>query len=361
VADYASILVVRLSSLGDVLFALPAVQALLASGKAERVSWLVEDRAEALVRNLPGLHEVVVFPRRNRARWPAHAAALRARRDDVVLDLQGNLKSRLQLMLMQAPRKIGFDAPLAKEGAQRALTERFLPPANVKHRIAANLTILSQLGINVPLPATRPTVMLGHRPSGTRAAGARPRIVLHPGTSAFGQLKRWAPENFSSLGDRLVQSMDAEVFVSGGPREHELVHTVIAGMKSPARVLESAGLDDLADALRATDLLVAADSLPLHLANALGTPVLGLYGPKAPAVTGPYFNHSAVVRSGVACSPCTLRRCSDRICMTRLTVDAVVTAAAELIENEQTATTGGGTPDTLLEPPPPAPFGSPES
>jgi ADP-heptose:LPS heptosyltransferase len=359
VADYASILVVRLSSLGDVLFALPAVQALLASGKAERVSWLVEDRAEALVRNLPGLHEIVVFPRRNRARWPAHAAALRARRDDVVLDLQGNLKSRLQLMLMHAPRKIGFDAPLAKEGAQRALTERFLPPANVKHRIAANISILSQLGINVPLPATRPAVTLGHPLSDTRIAGGRPRIVLHPGTSAFGQLKRWSSENFAALGDRLVQAMDAEIFVSGGPSEHSLVQGVLADMKSPARVLESAGLGDLADELRATDLLIAADSLPLHLANALGTPVLGLYGPKDPAVTGPYFDHSAVVRSGVACSPCTLRRCSDPICMERLSVDSVVATATQLIEAERSATAQEPTenrPKTL----PSSPFGTPK-
>jgi ADP-heptose:LPS heptosyltransferase len=350
VADYASILVVRLSSMGDVLFALPAVQALLASGKAERVSWLVEDRAAALVRDLPGLHEVLVFPRRDRARWPAHARLLRARHDDVVLDLQGNLKSRLQLMCLRAPRKVGFDAPLAKEGAQRALTERFLPPGDVKHRVAANLAILSRLGIKAPRTPARPDIALSgatgtneaaseraaHRTThraAHQAGDAAPRVILHPGTSAFGQLKRWAPEHFAALGDRLAHTLDAEILVSGGPGEDDLVRAVLHGMHAPSRPLGSGGLGELADALRQADLLVASDSLPLHLANALGTPVLGLYGPKDPAVTGPFFDRSRVVRSGVACSPCTLRRCGDRICMERLEVDAVLAEACGLHAN----------------------------
>ena len=81
-----------MSSLGDVVFAVPAVESLLASGLAERVTWLVEDRAAALPRVVPGLDEVLVFPRRRRRDWPAFALALRRRRDDVVLDLQGNAK-----------------------------------------------------------------------------------------------------------------------------------------------------------------------------------------------------------------------------------------------------------------------------
>jgi ADP-heptose:LPS heptosyltransferase len=168
-------------------------------------------------------------------------------------------------------------------------------------------------------------------------------VVLHPGTSAFGQLKRWAPQRFAALGDRLERTLGAEVLVSGGPGEEDLVGAVLTGMHSPVRRLETAGLGDLADALRATDLLVAADSLPLHLANALGTPVLGLYGPKDPAVTGPFFDRARVVRSGVACSPCTLRRCNDRICMERLAVDAVFSAARDLLA-KSAATTGSVAP-----------------
>ncbi len=341
-ADSASLLVVRLSSLGDVLFALPAVQAVLASGRFERVSWLVEDRAAALVRELPGLHEVVVFPRRDKGRWPAHAKQLRARRDDVVLDLQGNLKSRLQLMLLRAPLKLGFDAPLAKEGAQKALTERWLPPGDVKHRVHANLAILARLGIDPP-PASRPDVPLGTG-RGAPRDDDRPRIVLHPGTSAFGQLKRWAPERFAALGDRLASALDAEVLVSGGPDEQDLVRAVVDGMHAPSGALRTGSLGELADALRGTDLLVAADSLPLHLANALGTPVLGLYGPKDPAVTGPAFDRSAVVRAGVACSPCTLRRCRDRICMERLEVDAVEAAARDLLARFRAPSRGEARP-----------------
>jgi len=151
VAGLHSVLVIRLSSLGDVLFALPAVQALLASGLAERVSWLVEDRAAGLLRSVEGLHEVVVFPRRSKRRWPAHLRRLRARRDDLVIDLQGNFKSRAHLAFLRAPRKLGYDAPLAREGAEKALTERFAPGPRVRHRVASHAALVRHLGVDVPL------------------------------------------------------------------------------------------------------------------------------------------------------------------------------------------------------------------
>jgi len=330
VADFSSVLVVRLSSLGDVLFALPAVEALLASGVSERVSWLVEDRAELLVRPVEGLHEVLVFPRRNWLALPAHALALRRRRDDVVLDLQGNSKSRLQLLCLRSPRKLGFDAPLAKEGSQRALSERFLPAPHVRHRIAVNLAILGRLGVRVPQPVPRPALALGRDDPGL-PPGAQPLVVLHPGTSAFGAFKRWAPERFAELGDRLVERCGARLLITGGPAEQDLVSALRGALASPALAPPPGGLSTLAGVLRRAALVVASDSLPLHLANALGTPVVGLYGPKDPRATGPFFDRSRVVRAGVACSPCTLRRCHDRLCMQRLTVDAVFDAALELL------------------------------
>ena len=305
---------------------------LIASGKAERVSWLVEDRAAALVKAMPGLDDVLLFPRHDRSRLWAHARTLRSRRDDVVLDLQGNLKSRMQLACLKAPRKLGFDAPLAKEGAQKGLTERFLPTGDTRHRIAANVAILARLGIHGTLPVERPVIPLGRSQGIQRPDPRTPRVLLHPGTSAFGQLKRWDPLRFARLGDRLVQERDAEVFVSAGPGENELAQAVCDAMHERARPLQPSGLDDLADELRATSLLVASDSLPLHLANALETPVLGLYGPKDPAVTGPYYPGARVVRSGVSCSPCTLRRCRDRICMEQLEADTVFEAARELLD-----------------------------
>jgi ADP-heptose:LPS heptosyltransferase len=335
-ADLGSVLVVRLSSLGDVLFAFPAVQALLDSGRARRVAWLVEDRAAALCSLLPGLSEVLVFPRRRRAAWPAHAARLLSRRDDLVLDLQGNLKSRAQLLFLRPRCTVGFDASVAREGAQHAY-DRTVSPQGARHRVEQGLDLVRALGVPAPRPARRPRLLVPddarERARGLlqRLAGGGPAVVLHPGTSAFGQLKRWAPEHFAALGDQLAARHGARLLVTGGPSEAGLVQAVLARLREPALAAPPAGLADLAAVLQAVQLVVAADSLPLHLANALGTPVIGLYGPKDPAITGPAFDRARVVRGDAACSPCTLRRCRDRICMDELQVAAVAAAAGELL------------------------------
>jgi len=332
-----SVLVVRLSALGDVLFAFPAVQALLDSGRAARVAWLVEDRAAALLALLPGLDEVLVFARRRRSAWPGHAARLLARRDDLVLDLQGNLKSRLQLLCLRPRRTVGFDASVAREGAHRAY-DRGVSPQGARHRVAQGLQLMAALGVPVPRVPQRPRLALPDEARRRARAlldglpGAGPVLVLHPGTSAFGELKRWPPARFAELGDRLAASHGARLLVTGGPGEAGLVQDVRRALRAPSLAPAPAGLADLAALLGAADLVVASDSLPLHLANALGTPVLGLYGPKDPAVTGPAFDRARVVRAGVACSPCTLRRCRDRICMEWLEAGDAARAAAELLD-----------------------------
>jgi len=333
-----SVLVVRLSALGDVLFALPAVAALAQSGVAARIAWLVEEQASTLLDGCTGVDEVVVFPRRSPSRWAAHARAMRARRDPVTIDFQGTLKSRLQLALLRSPRKIGFAAGVAREGAERALTERIEPPPWARHRVHQNLALLSALGLAVPRHPPRPPLPLTsaarERAAGFIAGlpGAGPLVILHPGTSAFGEFKRWMPERFAALGDRLARQRDARLVLTGGPGEEPLVAAVSAALHAPASVAPAAGIQGLSALLAAADLVVASDSLPLHLANFHGTPVVGLYGPKDPARTGPFFDRSRVVRAGVACSPCTLRRCRDRLCMDRLQVEPVARAAEELLD-----------------------------
>ena len=340
-----SVLVVRLSALGDVLFALPAVRALLASGRAERVSWLVEDRAAGLLAGIPGLADVVIFPRRRASRWPGHFLRLAARRDDLVLDLQGNLKSRLQLAFLRAPRKVGFNPVLAREGSHRAFTEQVAPPPWAQHRVAQSLALVAALGVPVarrpprpPLPIdeaarARVGLALAALPDDATQGGGRraPLVVLHPGTSAFGEFKRWSPERFAATGLALARQDGARVLVTGGPGEEALVAAVRAAAPGTLHAAPRGGLPDLLALLAAADLVIASDSLPLHLANFLGTPVVGLYGPKDPAATGPFFDRSAVVRAGVACSPCTLRRCGDRICMEWLAVEPVLAAARGLL------------------------------
>lgn len=333
----------RLSSLGDVLFAVPAVQHLQDSGLVGRLTWLVEDRAAPLLAALVNVDELLVFPRTAKARWPAHALALRARREELVIDFQCNLKSRLQRLFLRAGRSIGFTPPLAREGGERGLSSALTPSIHNRHRVASNLELLTLLGLAPPITVPRPR--LKRDPAAAEHAatlidglpGSGPVVLLHPGTSAFGKLKRWDPQRFAELGQRLIRTLDARVAITGGPDEGDLVAAVLAPLGARAVALPPSGLANLAALLRQSSLLVASDSLPLHLANALGTPVVGLYGPKDPAVNGPFFDRAEVLRSGVACSPCTLRRCEDRLCMRRLDVDAVAAACQRMLTEVPTA------------------------
>ena len=337
-AQVGSVLVIRLSALGDVVFALPAVQALLRSGIAERVSWLVEERCATLVQDLPGLHDVVVFPRHHKSAWPGHALAMRRRSDDVVVDMQGNLKSRGHLAFLTAPRKIGFDAPFAREGAERGLTERHAVPHWAHHKALAMASLLTPLGLPLrSLP--RPDIPIGDasRAEAERLAdvpGSGPLVLLTPGSSRFAAFKRWAPRHFGALGQRLRDDLGARILVAGGPGEEHLMAATAAALAPAAPGVLPPSVPTLVALLDRVDLVVASDSFGLHMANALGTPVVGLYGPKNPAITGPIHDRAAVVRAlHVACSPCSLRRCSDPICMQRLEVDAVFAACLTLLES----------------------------
>jgi len=331
VTSLGSVLVVRLSALGDVLFALPAVQALARSGRARRITWVVEERAAALLAGAPGLDARIDFPRRRKASWPGHVRRLRREAHDLVLDLQGNLKSRVHVTLARAPRKVGYDRPLAKEGSQHALTERFTPPPGARHRVDGHLALLASLGVPVPAPAPRPELGLATTAPPRPPPGDGPLVLLHPGTSAFGRLKRWPAERFGALGRLLRARHGARLVLTAGPGEGELADRAEAALGARCLRPPPEGLAALAGWLTAADLVVAADSLPLHLANALGTPVVGLYGPKDPAVTGPYWDRARVVRSDTDCSPCTLRRCAEVLCMERLRVEAVAAACDALL------------------------------
>lgn len=334
---YGSLLVLRMSALGDVLFAAPLVQALASSGRVEHLAWLVEDRAVPLVEMVPEVDEIVVFPRRRKGAWFGHARALRARRDDLALDLQGNLKSRLHLGLLRAPQKWGFDVPRARDGSQHALDRKLAPQPERPHRVDANLGLLEAFGLDAPARAPRPRLAI---PPESRERvqrwqhelpGSGGLLVLHPGTSEFGAFKRWPLERFARLAEALHASAGLRVVLSGGPSESALLDALEAQLDVPSVRAPVAGLHDLAALLESAALVVAADSLPLHLANALSTPVIGLYGPKDPAVTGPAYDRSRVVRAGMDCSPCTLRRCAEPICMTRLETHEVVAAAEALL------------------------------
>jgi lipopolysaccharide heptosyltransferase I len=350
------ILVVRLSAIGDVLHALPAVAALRRALPDAEIDWVVEDKAADLLRGRPDLDRVFVYERRlfrsgdgegGRRGGAVRSAmglvrALRRRRYHVAIDLQGNLKSGVIARLSGAPVRWGFDRRSVREGNAWFTSRRIPPLPRRAHRVERNLALVSAV---LGRPAAYAEA--GIAPSAEAAArvekalaerGLPPRgfALLHPGTSAFGAFKRWPTDSFARLARRIVAETGASVVVTQGPGEAALAEAALARLTGPARaragVLPAEDLRDLAEAIRRARVFVAADTGPLHVAAAVGTPLLGLFGPKDEAVYGPYGSRPSggapgplpvLVNDDVPCRPCTLRWCPDPVCMTSLSPDDV--------------------------------------
>jgi heptosyltransferase-1 len=330
---------VRLSAVGDVLHALPVLSALRQIHPDARIDWVVEDRAAGLLTERKDLDRVVVLPRgalraaRGRPFRLARSARgflrdLRSVRYDAAIDLQGNLKSGVVLRASGARLRFGMDRATGKEGNHLFSTRRTHPPRRARHRVERNLAVLAAfLGRPVPyvppgFPTSPEEIAAAEVALAEAGVLGRPFAALHPGTSGFGSFKRWPAERFADLARRLRASGTA-VVVTHAPAERTLAERVVETAGEGARRIESPGFGFLAEVLRRATLFVAADTGPLHLAALLGTPVLGLFGPKDPAVYGPYGLRDDGtpgllpfhVRTDVACRPCTLRRCPDPVCM----------------------------------------------
>jgi ADP-heptose:LPS heptosyltransferase len=325
----ARVLLVRLSALGDVLFALET----LASLKNERpdiaVDFLVEDRFGSLLRGHTQIDRLLVFPRRHKARIPSFVLDLRRRRYDAVVDLHGILKSAWQVGVSRARRKLGYAPPGAREWADRFYRQKVFLPQPLPHRAERGYFLLRALGLQgrparpvLPRPEPEPEFW---------AAGEERRVVIHPGASAFAAFKRWPLAHYADLARRLIDG-GCTVAVSYGPGEGTLVEAVRERAPQVRPLAgDELGLVGLGAVLGRAHLVVAADTGPLHLAAAAGSRVLALFGPKDPALYGPRGEGHHLLFHDVPCRPCRRRSCVSPQCVLGLTVDRVENAVREAL------------------------------
>ncbi|MGA9754557.1 MAG: glycosyltransferase family 9 protein, partial [Desulfobaccales bacterium] len=288
------ILLVKLSSFGDVLHALPTLEALRAAYPRAHITWLVEAAYAPLLNGHPALNEVWVAPRLRPAEFLSGANPatlmtllhrLRARPFDLVVDLQGLLKSAVWVALARSPRKVGYDR--TRELSYLALTERvpaFDPEA---HAVRHYLNLAHYLGAS-PAP---PRFRLGLDAAVDTSAlvpveAGQPLVVLHPGARWASKL--WPPASWTRLAEWLSHR-GFLVAVTGSRADQELAEGILGQSQAP--LLNLAGrtsLAELAAVLRQARLAVTTDTGAMHLAAALGTKVTALFGPTAPWRTGPF-------------------------------------------------------------------------
>ncbi len=321
------VLMIRLSALGDVLFALETVAALHHERPDVAIDFLVEDRFAPLLAGHPHLARVIVYPRKRWLAIPRSLLALRAQSYDVVLDLHGILKSALHVLFARARTKLGAAAPAAREGSQYVLHRAVPMPVPLPHRADLGHLLLKELGLSgTPRAPLLPFVSPPHE---LFAGLPRPLVLLYPGTSAFAAFKRWPIEHFAALAQRLT-ARGLGVVVGFGPGEADLAAPVLAAAPA-ARPLDGGrlGLLGLAGAMHDCAVVVAADTGPLHIAAAVGARGVALFGPKDELRYGPRAHgviHHEVLFHAVPCRPCKRRNCVTPQCVLGIPLEAVEAA-----------------------------------
>lgn len=312
-----NIALVKLSSLGDVVHALPVAAALRAHAPSWRLTWIVERHEAALLRDNPVLDAVLPVDTRGwrRARRlrelvgvAREVAGLRRRlrveRFDAALDLQGLVKSGLLTAATGAPLRIGYAVGQCREPLNALFTNRRVtPPATARHVVEQNLALLTPLGVR----AGEPEFPLALDPEADAAiarffsgAGLKARdrvVVLNPGAGRPD--KQWPVAHFRELARRLTDEGAATALVVWGPDELARAREIVDGAaRARALLAPATGLDELAALLRRASVVVSADTGPLHLAAALGTRCVGLYGPTSAVRNGPYGDRHRALQSG---------------------------------------------------------------
>jgi lipopolysaccharide heptosyltransferase I len=338
------ILIVRRSSLGDVIVALPALVALRRGFPDAYIAWLVEEHLADLLRGHDCLDEVLTI-RRHSLRDPRQwwretrevGRQLRARHFDLAVDLQGLGKSALMCYLSGARRRVGFANETRGVLGLPWMNER-VPIDPGTAAVPRSLVMADYLGVPIyPVEFRYPLLPEARAWADDFTPLAdEPLVALVLGAST--PVKTWPVEHFARLTE-LLRKEGTQAVLIGAQAEAEREAAVQAALTTPA--LSAVGQTDLprlAALLARADAVVAGDTGALHVATAVGTPVVGLYGPTSPALTGPYGAQHRVLWDEPTCGPCGRRpRCSDYHCMSDLTPERVAEAVREILAGSPVA------------------------
>ena len=328
-----AILIVRLGALGDVVHALPVAAALRDRFPAARIDWVVDERYRDVLDLTPVVDRRIVLRSRSLSVWRRIAELRRALAGgawDVAVDVQGLLKSAVVARSSGALRVLGFAAGHLREPPARFFYTETCDPGDAVHVIDKNLALAGHLGAStagrrfpIEVPASAVLDAVRRLPG----VGEGPFAVLNPG--AAWPNKRWAPARLAKVAEWLREARRLPSLVTWGPGDEALAAAVVEGSAGSARLAPPTRVADLAAILRAASVVVSGDTGPLHLAAAVGTPVVGVFGPTDARRNGPRSPGDAAVSRFADCRCRWRRRCrAARRCLDDVTVDDVTAALA---------------------------------
>jgi len=331
------ILVIKLRAIGDVVMATPVLENLRSAFPSAKIDFLTEKFCAPIVKGHPAINEVIELDRNHLRKLPfakrlaatlVQLRDLRRRRYDLVFDLFGNPRTAIMTLATGAPQRVGFRFRVRRHAYNIVVT----PRGNLVHEVEFNLDALRAL--NIPIISRTLVVPLDH---GKEAIADNFWIENHLtdktviGLNASGgwYTKRWLLDRFAALGDEITEKLDVAVVLIWGPGELDDARSITAKMRHKALLIPQSDLILLSSFLRRLTVLVSNDSGPLHIAAAVGTPVVGIYGPTRPDLQGPWGEGHQIVRlDGLDCLGCNGVTCriETHDCMQKLEVATVFQA-----------------------------------
>lgn len=332
-----SILVIKLRAIGDVMLSTVVLRNLRTACPDARIDFLTEAPSREVVEGNPDVTSVLVFDAR-RMTGVALILDVRRAKYDVVIDLFGNPRSAIVTRLSGAGIRVGYRFGWR----QHCYTVVVEPRGGEVHNTEFNLDALRAIG--VPIVATSPFFPRSAAEAGSAdrffaEAGlqGKPVVALNMGGGWY--TKRWPLKYYAELGDRIAETFHASVVILWGPGERERAEMLRRAMNSNAALIPAVGLKGLAEILARCSALVTNDSGPMHIAAAVGTPVLAIFGPTNPDLQGPVGEiHEVVQNNTLLCLGCNLTKCPiGNPCMEQLGVDEVAAAFGRLMQKNKLA------------------------
>jgi len=340
-SNVRKILIIKLRALGDIVLSTPVISNIRQAYPDAQVDFLVEPPGDELLEAHPDINRIVIYPWK---KWKTQSWFLsnrsgiqfvqdiRREHYDLVFDLFGNPRSAFLTWLSGASHRVGFNF----RGRHYAYNHVIEPRGSEVHEVDFNLDALRYIGIPIKqknlyfpaLPRSEAFVrnwiekegLKGKKLAGLHVWGSWPA-------------KRWPLQKFAELADCLIECYGFKVVVIWGPGERKYAEAVAGMTDHPLVIAPETSLQDMGALLSKCHLVIANDSGPMHIAAAVGTPTVGIYGPTSWRLQGPYGKkHGSAYCSGLDCLGCNRLDCPDLHCMKNLSVRSVFKTAGEVIQ-----------------------------
>lgn len=344
------ILIVKLSSIGDVVHTLPVIRTIRHNLPNSYIAWIVEDKAKEILEGNKDVDRIITI---NTKLWRKAFNSstireildvintLRKERFDTAIDLQGLIKSGVISYLSWAKTRIGFDSENCRELLSILFTNKKVSPKKEEsHVVDKNLSLLKPFGFK----EIKKEFFISHSLKDDKYINdflLKNRIngkhIIAVNLGAGWKTKEWGIKNYAELCDRIVSEIGANIILTWGPGEENMVKDIMDLMAYRPLIAPPTTLKQLVALLRRCELFIGGDTGPLHIAAALKIPTVAIYGPSDPLRNGPYGDNYFIIHKKIECSGCYKRSCDTIECMKMIPVDDVFSAvskAAALFKKE---------------------------